>query len=81
MTACQVPDCLHEAEHRGWAHEDPLVTYGQGLALRLSVEDLAVTLALCERHGDELVGEAMQAASAKLASWNWKPLGSGDGQQ
>jgi len=47
--------------------------YQKGIRLSLSVKDLAVRLALCDEHAQELTA-AWAPVLTKLAEWGWRPL-------
>ena len=80
MTNCLVPGCS-EAAVVGEDWNDgglvPLTTHRRGMEMRLAVEDVAVTLALCQAHGRELSEEAWMPMLERLDSWGWEPLGRG----
>ncbi|MEV4481787.1 hypothetical protein [Micromonospora coxensis] len=48
--------------------------YQKGIKLELSVEDLAVRLALCDEHARDLTAAGWEAVLSKLAGWGWQPL-------
>jgi hypothetical protein len=77
MADCLVPGC----SERPVVGEDwrdgglaPARGYRQGLELQVTVKDLAVTLALCDDHGRELVELGWSPMLERLATWGWKPL-------
>jgi hypothetical protein len=45
-----------------------------GARLEIVVEDIAVVLTLCDRHGEELIDDAWAAVEANLRRWRWKPI-------
>jgi hypothetical protein len=44
------------------------------MQLRLTVQDIAVTLALCDEHAAELTRIGWEPILAKLTDWGWRPL-------
>jgi len=77
-TRCEVPECDREAAFGDdWppSNRSPLVAFRLGIELRLEVRDLAVLLALCEAHADELTTLAWTPVLQRLESWKWTPLG------
>jgi hypothetical protein len=42
--------------------------------MRLTVKDIAVVLALCEAHADELLTLAWIPVEDRLRAWGWSPL-------
>jgi hypothetical protein len=77
MRSCQVRGCEREATHgEDWQEPslDVIETHRTGLRLRLTVEDIAVALLLCERHAQEAARSGSTAVASLLDGWGWKPL-------
>ena len=77
MIICDAPECQSPAT-RGdeWGDEAllPLEAYRKGIQLRLTVQDLAVGLRVCEEHARVLTEAAWAPVLATLENWDWKPL-------
>lgn len=66
---CLVPDCARVATSGQW--REAITAYRMGISLSIQVEDLAVSLSICETHAKELtaVGLGFRRGSAA------KPVG------
>lgn len=73
---CQVPGCGREATHgQDWSEPDlaPVEAYLVGIQMRLTVQDIAVILLLCEEHAATLAATAWEPAISQLREWGWTP--------
>jgi hypothetical protein len=76
MRQCQVPDCGRPATRgEDWKQPplDPVIEYRRGMGLSVSVQDIAVTLCLCDDHATALVDSAWVPVNALLEDWGWTP--------
>ena len=67
-----VPGCQNAAKlGEDWKQPPlgPIEGNRHGIQVQLSVEDIAVAVALCEEHANELTKAAWEAASRTLDSW------------
>jgi hypothetical protein len=81
---CAVRDCGRPATRgQSWTGEplDEIGQYQKGIRLSLTVEDIAVRLALCDDHARELTSAAWMPVLSLLDEWGWRPLqhNGGDG--
>jgi hypothetical protein len=80
MAACMVKDCNRPATRgQAWTDEplDEIGQYQKGIQLSLTVHDIAVRLALCDGHAQELTAAAWRPVLTLLDEWGWHPLRSG----
>jgi hypothetical protein len=70
---CLVPGCANAATSGEW--REAITAYRMGISLSIQVEDLAVTMDVCDRHAKELTSTAWDSVEELLRnSWDWKPI-------
>lgn len=70
-----VPGCADPAVYgESWRDDElrPVLAYRVGIEVAITVRDIAETLFLCERHGDELGTATVEAMTSVLRDWDYR---------